>query len=237
MISTTGLEMLLSGSFYNSQGAQPFCSFRSSTAPPRISELRKMRTETRPTAHSPTSSTRISTHHAVVEASRTKQIPTASFGTVFNDPRTQTTDAHAYVDAQYRHVFGTWETLGRISYDWYGYNGTYIYDYAQTGIPRHLRVNKDLANGDWVDLQWDASHLFFKRHSVTLGSEFRQDIRQQQSNYDVQPFFSYLNDHRSERVWALYLQDEFRVHGKLAFCRRAAQRLVPEIREIHSARG
>ena len=151
-----------------------------------------------------------------VQESRTKHIPTASFGTVFNDPRTQTTDARVYVDAQYRHVFGKWEILGRISYDWYGYNGTYIYDYADRGVPPYT-VNKDLANGDWVDLQWDASHLFFRRHSVTLGSECRQDLRQHQSNYDVQPFFSYLDDHRSERVWGLYLQDEFRLNGKLAF--------------------
>ena len=151
-----------------------------------------------------------------VQESRTKHIPTASFGTVFNDPRTQTTDAHVYVDAQYRHVFGKWETLARISYDWYGYNGTYIYDYANKGVPPYT-VNKDLANGDWVDLQWDASHLFFKRHSVTLGGEFRQDLRQHQSNYDVQPFLSYLDDHRTEHVWGLYLQDEFRLNKKLAF--------------------
>ncbi len=45
-----------------------------------------------------------------------------------------------------------------------------------------------------MDFQWDASRLFFKRHSITLGSEYRQDIRQHQANYDVQPYFSYLDD-------------------------------------------
>ncbi|HEV2489105.1 MAG TPA: TonB-dependent receptor [Candidatus Acidoferrales bacterium] len=150
-----------------------------------------------------------------VQASRTKQIPTASFGTVFNDPSTQTTDALAYVDAQYRHVFGSWETLARVSYDWYGYNGTYIYDYTNKGVPPYT-VNKDVANGDWVDMQWDASHLFFKRHDVTFGSEYRQDLRQHQANYDVQPFVSYLDDHRSARSWGLYMQDEFRLHRMLA---------------------
>ena len=43
--------------------------------------------------------------HAVLN-SRTKHIPTASFGTVFNDPRTQTTDARRYVDLQYRIRWG-----------------------------------------------------------------------------------------------------------------------------------
>src|ERR1700674_777491 len=209
-----GVEMLLSGSFYNSQGHSRLFFPEFDSAATNFGVAENADGDQAYSTFADIIYKDFDIH--VVEASLTKQIPTASFGTVFNDPRTQTTGAHVYVDAQYRHVFGTWETLGRISYDWYGYNGTYIYDYAQTGIPP-FTVNKDLANGDWVDLQWDASHLFFKRHSVTLGSEFRQDIRQQQSNYDVQPFFSYLNDHRSERVWAVYLQDEFRVHRKLAF--------------------
>lgn len=34
----------------------------------------------------------------LVDASRTKHIPTASFGTVFNDPNTRTTDARAWAD-------------------------------------------------------------------------------------------------------------------------------------------
>jgi outer membrane receptor for ferrienterochelin and colicins len=208
-----GMEMVLSGSFYDSQGHSRlfFPEFNSPATNYGIAENAD---------GDKASNTFVDLidrdfNIHVVQESRTKHIPTASYGTVFNDPRTQTTDAHRYIDAQYRHVFGKWETLGRVSYDWYGYNGTYIYDYAQRGVPP-FTVNKDLANGDWLDLQWDASHLFFKRHSVTLGSEFRQDIRQHQANYDVQPFFSYLDDHRSERLWALYLQDEFSLTKKLS---------------------
>jgi outer membrane receptor for ferrienterochelin and colicins len=209
-----GLEMVLSTSFYNSQGHTSlfYPEFNSPATNNGIAQNADGDQAYNTFADIIYKDFNIH----FVQVSRTKHIPTASFGTVFNDPRTQTTDAHVYVDSQYRHVFGKWETLGRISYDWYGYNGTYIYDYTNSGVPP-FTVNKDLANGDWVDLQWDASHLFFKRHSVTLGSEFRQDLRQHQSNYDVQPFFSYLDDHRSERVWGLYLQDEFSLNKKLAF--------------------
>jgi outer membrane receptor for ferrienterochelin and colicins len=209
----SGLEMLLSGTFYDSQGHSRlfFPEFDSPAANRGIAE-----NADKDQAYSTFVDLIYRDFNIhVVQESRTKHLPTASFGTVFNDPRTQTTDALVYIDAQYRRVIGKWETLGRISYDWYGYNGTYIYDYAKTGVPP-FTVNKDLASGDWLDLQWDASHLFFKRHSVTLGSEYRQDLRQHQSNYDVQPFFSYLNDHRSARVLGLYLQDEFRLNKKLA---------------------
>jgi outer membrane receptor for ferrienterochelin and colicins len=80
-----------------------------------------------------------------VDSSRDKHIPTASFGTVFDDPHTQTTDARRYVDVQYHHTFGSWETLGRVSYDWYQYHGHYIYNYSGTEAPpiyRQLRCSQ-----------------------------------------------------------------------------------------------
>jgi outer membrane receptor for ferrienterochelin and colicins len=150
----------------------------------------------------------------LVDASRTKHIPTASFGTVFNDSRTRTTDSRTYIDVQYHHTFGSWETLGRASYDWYGYHGIYIYDYAGNGI---LTQNYDAASGSWMDFQGDASRTFFKRHKVVLGTEFRQDLAKQQINYDLQPYFLYFDDHRSAAAGALYFQDEYSVRKNLTF--------------------
>lgn len=152
----------------------------------------------------------------LVQGSRTKHVPTASFGTVFNDSRTRTTDARGYVDVQYHHTFGSWETLGRLSYDWYGYHGIYIYDYAGQGIPPYTQ-NYDASNGSWWDFQGDASKTFFKRHTITLGTEFRQDLEQQQTNYDIQPYLLYLDDHRSGYATALYFQDEYAIRKKLTF--------------------
>lgn len=150
----------------------------------------------------------------VVDASRTKHIPTASFATVFNDSRTRTTDASRYIDVQYHHTFGSWETLGRVSYDWYDYHGIYILDYAGKGIPPFTQ-NYDAANGAWWDFQGDASRVFFKRHQVTLGAEFRQDVRQQQTNYDIQPYHLFFDDHRSSTVGALYVQDQYSIRKNL----------------------
>jgi outer membrane receptor for ferrienterochelin and colicins len=209
-----GLETLLSGSFYNSQGHTQlfFPEFGSPATNNGIAE--NADGDLSYNLFADIIYRDFNIH--VVGASRTKHIPTASFGTVFDDPRTQTTDARRYVDAQYHHTFGTWEMLGRLSYDWYGYHGIYIYDYAGTGIPPFTE-NYDAANGTWWDFQGDASRVFFKRHKVTFGTEFRQDIRQEQLNCDIQPYHLYFDDHRSAQIEALYFQDKYSIRKNLSF--------------------
>ena len=209
-----GVETLLSGSFYNSQGHKSlfFPEFNSPATNNGIAA--DADGDQSYNAFADIIYRDFNIHF--VEGSRTKHIPTASFGTVFDDPRTRTTDARGYVDVQYHHTFGTWETLGRASYDWYDYHGIYVIDYAGLGIPPYT-LNYDAANGSWLDFQGDASRVFFKRHKVTLGTEFRQDLRQEQVNYDIQPYYLYLDDQRSAWIAALYFQDECSLRKNLAF--------------------
>ena len=126
-----GLETLLSGTFYNSQGHQQlfFPAFDSPATNNGIAE--NADGDQAYSAFGDFIYRDFNVH--VVGNSRTKHVPTASFGTVFDDPRNQTTDARRYVDIQYHHTFGSWEMLGRLSYDWYGYHGIYVYDYAGKG--------------------------------------------------------------------------------------------------------
>ena len=50
-----------------------------------------------------------------------------------------------------------------------------------------------------------------KRHNIIVGGEFVDNFRQNQSNYDEQPYSLYLDDKRSSRTWALYVQDEIKI--------------------------
>jgi len=151
----------------------------------------------------------------VVDYTRTKQIPTASFGTVFNDPRTQTTDARGYVDVEYSHTVGEWDLIGRASYDWYNYHGVYIYDHTGAGVPPYTQ-NEDLAKGTWADFEFDASRRLSRRHRITLGVEYRPDFSRRQINYDLSPYVLYLDDEHSERDVGFYGQDEFRLRANLS---------------------
>jgi len=149
-----------------------------------------------------------------VDSSRDKHVPTGSFGTVFDDPRTQTTDARRYIDVQYHRHFGSWETLARASYDWSGYHGNYFYNYSGSEPPPYTD-NYDASDGSWWDLQLDASRTLFAHHKITTGLEFRQDLNQHQWDYDVAPYHPYLNNDQSSWVAAPYVQDEYSLRSNL----------------------
>jgi iron complex outermembrane receptor protein len=208
-----GFETLISGSFYNSEGHEQlfYPEFNNPASSNGIAQ--NADGDQSYSAFASFLYKDFDIH--LVEASRTKHIPTASFGTVFNDPGSKTTDTRAYVDVQYHHTFGSWETLGRASFDRYRYEGIYIADFAGTGMPPYTQVN-DEAYGTWVDFEGDASRVFFKRHKVTLGTELRQDLQQKQWNYNVQPYFLNSYADRSSRDWALYFQDEYFIRKNFA---------------------
>ena len=138
-----------------------------------------------------------------VYSSRTKGIPTASYTTDFNDPRNQTRDAWWLVDLKYAHELkDRAEVTGRLFYDDYDYQGRYIY----AGV-----MNKDRGSGRWWGGELRVATTPFARHRLVAGTEFRDNLRQEQKNFDADPFTLYLDDRRKSRTWAGYVQDEFTI--------------------------
>ena len=138
---------------------------------------------------------------------RDKTIPTGAFGTIFNDPGTRTIDAPGFVDLSYDHQFGgNWGYKARVYYDHYAYDGSYIFDMSASGGPARV-VNRDLGQGDRWGAEFDFSKELGAHQTMTAGSEFRDNYRQDQENYDAQPFVQYLNDRRSSTVGAVFAQD------------------------------
>jgi iron complex outermembrane receptor protein len=147
--------------------------------------------------------------------SREKHIPTGSFGTVFDDPRPETTDARAYSDLQYHHALGdAWEVNVRGFYDWYKYDGVFIYDHSGAGVPPYT-VNHDFTRGDWWGFDISASKRVAERHHVTLGTEEIFNTKQVLGNYDQTPYVLYLAAHHSSAQSSVYLQDEFAIRKNL----------------------
>jgi iron complex outermembrane receptor protein len=196
-----GLEMLFSGSFYDSKGDQHL--FYSEFDNP-------------------------ATHHGVAEncdsdkfyslfsnisyedfnlqgayISRKKFIPTGSYGTEFNDPFNRTEDDRGYLDLKYEHAFDNQlDVFVRVSYDDYYYRG----DYRYSGV-----YNIDQAFGKWWGGELKLRKTIWEKNKFILGGEFRDNFRQDQRNYDEHPYVTKLDDERESNLWALYMQDEFQI--------------------------
>jgi len=138
--------------------------------------------------------------------SRTKGIPTGAFETGFNDPRNRTIDQRGYIDLSYDRSLGKQsEVQARIYYDNYYSRGDYTYEQDPKTI------NKDIGDGDWFGGDLKLLSTALEGHKLILGTEYQYNVRQDQKNYDENPFSLYLNDKRDSTIWALYLQDEFQI--------------------------
>lgn len=150
-----------------------------------------------------------------VYVNRRKDVPTASFDTLFNSQTQNTTDEAAFYELKYDHTFDNQLNVqSRVSYNWYRYKGNlpYAVDSAvDTNGPQ-----KDLSDGHWWRAELEASKVFFRDHRLTLGGQYQDNFRQFQTNYDI-------NDPGNPRVfsdaatyqWALFFQDEFSITNQL----------------------
>jgi outer membrane receptor protein involved in Fe transport len=150
-----------------------------------------------------------------VFGSRDKGIPTAPFGSVFNVTDTQTIDERSYLDLDYERKLGRgWNLASRTYLDSYNNDGTYVYDYSAFGGPSRV-LNENFAHGKW----WGENVTFSKQISesqrFSVGAEFRDNFQQDQGNYDLQPFVQYFKDRRTSTEFSVYAQDEIHLRKNL----------------------
>ncbi len=145
--------------------------------------------------------------------SREKGIPTGAYDTVFGDPRNRTIDARAYLDLRYNHTFASdWQVLARFSYDHYPYDGFYFINrFDDAGNLTGIGENRDIGRADWWTGELQVCRTLFNRHKVILGTEYRDNFRLEQRNFDLTPMTSFLDDQRHSQVYAFYGQDEFTI--------------------------
>ena len=209
----SGLELLLSGSFYDSHG-QNQLFFPQFDSPANNNGIAVNADDDESHQLLANLSWGHFTLHGVY-GSRDKGIPTAPFGSVFNVTGTHTIDARAYLDLQYDHQLGSgWSLTNRLYYDQFNNDGTYIYDYSASGGPSRV-MNKNFAHGKWWGDEVAFSKQVFGRQRLTFGSEFRDNFQQNQGNYDLQPFVQYFSSYRSSSIFSFYAQDEIHLRKNL----------------------
>lgn len=148
---------------------------------------------------------------------RMKEVPTASYGTIFNDSRFKTWDDRAWADLSWRKSFGDrTEATARAYYDWYHYYADYPFagvDESVDPAVDYTYLNKDGSRNRWYGAELLLTHRFGDSHRVSGGGEYRKAFQMSQWNYDENPYSQYLDDRRTEQVYALFLQDEIALGG------------------------
>jgi iron complex outermembrane receptor protein len=138
--------------------------------------------------------------------SRRKQIPTASFDTIFGDDRFYTRDTRGYLNLTYDGALGRgWSGTANAAYDYYGYEGIYPYDYGEPETVLWL----DGAQSQTIGGELTASRRLAGAHLLTVGTEVRYQFRNQMTASDVTG--SLLDIDRPGTIVGLYVQDEVRV--------------------------
>ncbi len=211
---TNGVELLLSGSLYNSAGADRLY-FREFDQPENNNGVARRRDgELAPSGMATLSYADFQLRGGYIV--REKEVPTAAYGTIFDDGRFRTVDTRAFSSLDFQRTFGD-ELLvrARLYYDRYEYEADYPLAGAAPGDPSIL--NQDRARADWWGLELQASRELPWHNRVTAGAEFRQDARISQRNADVAPPVVYSRSQVDLWNAGLFVQDEFSPWTNLIF--------------------
>jgi iron complex outermembrane receptor protein len=141
---------------------------------------------------------------------RHKNVPTASFDTIFDDPRLYTIDQNTTLDLAYDHDFDGWTLHADVNWNNYVYQGEYPVVRDPT-MPQNTTVNHDQGSATWWGGELRLSHRAGDDHLLTLGAELQDSAAVHLMNYDVDPRLVYLRLRTSQCNCGFYLQDEWQV--------------------------
>jgi outer membrane receptor for ferrienterochelin and colicins len=201
-----GIDIMLSGTFYNSDG--PVLFFPEFDSPATNFGITR-NTDYENSQHILGN---VTFHGFTVQglfSARDKGVPTAYYGSLFNDPQTQNIDRHQYIDVSYHHALGdNWNLMARTSYDHATLRAPVGY---ATGLPDGLSTLDTYSfQGSWWDSEVILSRNLLEKHQFTMGTEVTDNLRQNQGDYTALGNI-FVAVPSSSVVWALYAQDEFTI--------------------------
>jgi len=144
---------------------------------------------------------------------RVKQVPTAAYEGIFNDPTFSSIDRQFFGNLKYLNDLSEDTRLqARGFYQGYDYSSDEAYD-----VDNSVVVNRDAASGRWWGGELQLTTTALENHRWLLGLEYQFDQRQHMFDYDIRPYFSYQNSHNSGHRVELFAQDDYRLTDQLIF--------------------
>jgi outer membrane receptor for ferrienterochelin and colicins len=140
--------------------------------------------------------------------SREKHLPTALYGSAFPSTRTKILDDRGYLDLRWEHEFEDGlGLLARVFLDGYLYGA----DWDMEALDGSRYLNRDKTVGEWWGTEIRASKVLFGRLKLTLGGEYQDKFRQDQENFDVDPYLLIWEQERRSSFYAAYLQGDLSI--------------------------
>jgi len=129
--------------------------------------------------------------------------------------RSQTIDSSGYLKLGYsRPIFQDAEFAADVYFDRAIYHGVYVYS-PVAGLQTGCSQRRRFAWGrSWNKCQ-NYQDPCGKSTRRLLAVEFRDNLRQDQTNYNVNPFQPVLDDRQSTQEWAAFVEDEFTIRRVL----------------------
>ena len=205
---TSGFEVLLSGSWHESQGHEhlPFTDSFSGQrlAGPFDDYLRERKV---------LGSVRYGDLALRgVYGSRDKTLAPGAYFSL-TDPQPRIRDDRGFLELKYeRELVGEWQLLSRLFYDAYYYDGDYFYNAPS---PPFVINNLDDTDVSSWGGEVRASKPLFEKHRLTFGIEGRNDVHIHQRNFDANPRLTYIDKDTSSGNLGVFGQAEIAVRTNL----------------------
>jgi len=166
---TNGIEFLVSGSFYDSDGPEKLFYNEFNTPAQNNGVARNRDDDLFGSFFGSISYLDFTLEGAFIH--RDKGNPTAQFGTTFNDSRLRTEDERSYTALKYAHSFP--EILDVTAQVYYDRNEFQIdYPFGATAF-------RERDVGEWWGAEVQLNKKLFDRHIISVGGEYRDDFRQE----------------------------------------------------------
>lgn len=137
---------------------------------------------------------------------REKQNPTAPYGTIWNDPRYETTDEHTFASATYvSQLSDSLDMRLHFNHGVFKYEGLYPYPAS---------LNKDESIGRRNTAEIRLTSTAFDQHKLVGGIEYIRDSQLDQRNFDLTPRLDLVDENHETDKYGIYLQDEFRINER-----------------------
>jgi len=206
---TNGLQFLLSGTIYNSDGPDNlfYPQFDTPTLNVNNGIAHRLDDDGFGSFFGSLSYQDFTLEGAYID--REKGNPTAQYDTTFNDPRLRTVDDRSYATLKYAHPFSdTLDVSANVYYD----RNDFQIGYPEPPVPPRLAFFKEQETGEWAGSEVQVNKRMWDRNLFTVGGEYRNDFRQDDHQFQLEPTTGDIrNVHDHRRNYGVFAEDDFAV--------------------------